>query len=173
MKTVIALLACALLTGCVTNPAKVEAQNQMAAFEVDLKDLMARRKIGVIGAVAYHTEGYDLASKYAQFPETSNLRAFHAKMIPIARMYESGQITKDQYLDMGRIEGSAAHDASIQQRRNQAAAEEARKDQALRDLQRTLEIMNANRPPPPQLQIQPQINCRSRNVYGTIYTDCN
>lgn len=171
-KTLAALLACIALAGCVTNPAKVEANNQMAAFELDLKDLNARRKIGVISASVYHNEGYELANKYAQFPDAAQMRSFHAKMIPVARALDAGQITQEQYDDMRRIEGSASQDAIVQRKQAAAAAETARKDQAMRDLQRTLEIMNANKPQQPQF-IQPlQQTCDTQFIGGMYRTRC-
>lgn len=171
-KTLAALVACLALTGCVANPAKVEAQNQMAAFQVDLRDLIARRKIGIISESAYHNEAYELTNRYSQFPDAAQMRAFHAKMIPVARALDAGQITKDQYNDVVRIEGAASQDAITQRRREAIAAEEARKDQAMRDLQRTLEIMNASRPPPQQF-IQPlQQTCDTQYIGGIYRTRC-
>lgn len=52
------------------------------------------------------------------------------------------------------------------------AAKQAKRDQALRDLaanpllqQKPAQTFNPTFPQP--------VHCRSRNVYGTIYTDCN
>ncbi len=62
-------------------------------------------------------------------------------------------------------------DQYAEQIQKERAAKELKREQALQGIAASQAIMNANRPAP--IPMPQRMNCRSRNVYGTIYTDCN
>lgn len=179
MKSVFVLLCCAALAGCVTQPAQrganLSSTSDEFVYSTDMKDLAARRRLGIIGELDYLTQAYDLAERYKHLPEAAQMRPQLARMIPLARQAESGQISREQYQDIRRIADTEADSKAMQereaQRRQKVAEDLAKQESFLRTMELSRRLMQP--PPPPPIQPSNSFNCRSYRVGNAIQTDCN
>lgn len=167
-KTLMACMVVTLLAGCVTNPAQVKQKQE---FDKTLKALVEQRDSGAIENSAFYAKVFDNSYKHPDQELQSIWREHYSDMIIASRVYESGQVDRTTFLDAKRLRTVKTEQAIHALKNRRKAEEEVRFNNALQGLAASQALINANRPSPPAFA--PAINCRSRNVYGTVYTDCN
>lgn len=167
-KLLITLVASIALAGCVTNPEQVQRQQE---FNQTLKTLVEQRNTGAISQSTYYEKAFENSYKHQDQEVQSIWRDHYAAMLKLARLVDSNQMSAQNFDDERRARGVKTEQAIMALDSRRKAEKDARFNNALQGLAASQALMNANRPPPPAFA--PSINCRSRNVYGTIHTDCN
>jgi hypothetical protein len=164
-KSLLATAVCFALAGCVTNQAMTDTQ----AMQVSHNEIRSQVLSGAIS----RSKGYELIfQKTLDHPQASGatrLRQFAYEMAIVARQLEAGEITQTQYDDSLRGKQSAMLLAVEADNREEQRYRETQRAQQVQSLQQTLQIMNSNQPQNP---LNPSVRCESRNIGGTVYTNC-
>lgn len=139
---------------------------------------MNRAKAGEMKWSDYYSQAYDKTSKLTGNPLIPLDLQLLAELIPIARKYESGEITADQFQDAKRLAAARFRSASsqLEQSNDQArtAEEQARRAAAIQMLSnmprpQPITIQPYQMPTPAQ---QPSTNCTSYVSGGQLITNC-
>lgn len=121
MKIAALALSVALLTGC----AAAQFNREVAEFQAWSVPALAQVKAGQLKYSVYYTEAYNRLAQGGSSTPTKlvAMKAF-ADMIPVARAYEAGQITLDQFEDAKRATRIAVDQQSqaLEAQRQQAIA---------------------------------------------------
>lgn len=164
-KLMLATAACFVLAGCVTNQAMTDTQ----ALQASHTEIRAQVASGAIS----RSKGYELMfQKTLDHPQASGatrLRQFVYEMAIVARQLEAGEITQTKYDDTLRGKQSAMLLAVEADNREEQRHRETQRAQQMQSLQQTLQILNSNQPQNP---LTPSVRCESRNIGGTVYTNC-
>jgi hypothetical protein len=146
------------LTAC----ASPQQKAQIAEFKSWQTSRLAQAKIGQVQWSVYYAELWTRLSQMPDDPQKPQMMATTAELIPLARRYEAGQISKDQFEDSRRILVSRAsqEQQTIQQR--QQAINDAQAEQLYRLGNQIMQPRN------------PTTNCLTTKVGpNTLSTNCN
>lgn len=158
MKTLIVSIFVLLLTAC----ASPQQQAQVAEFNSWLSNRNAQAMAGQIKWSVYYSELYSRVSQHSNNPQKPMIMATAAELIPIARSYEAGQITKEQFHDTRRI---------IYSRTNQEQQNAQQRQQSINDAQAEQLYRIGNQVMQPR---NPTTNCLTTRVGpNTLSTNCN
>lgn len=114
MKRIVVLAAALFISGCATVP---QADPQAEQFITWAQTMADRAEAGEIKHSDYYTEAYNrLAAISDNRTDKLLLQRGYAELIPKARAYERGEITREQFDDARRM-------ARVQQQERQAAAD--------------------------------------------------
>jgi hypothetical protein len=158
MKTLIISVFILLLTAC----ASPQQQAQVAEFNSWLTNRNAQAMTGQVMWSVYYSELWSRVSQQPNNPQKLTIMATAAELIPIARSYEAGQITKEQFHDTRRI---------IYSRSNQEQQKVQQRQQSINDAQAEQLYRIGNQVMQPR---NPTTNCLTTRVGpNTLSTNCN
>ena len=158
MKTLIISVFILLLTAC----ASPQQQAQVAEFNSWLTNRNAQAMAGQVMWSVYYSELWSRVSQQPNNPPKLTIMATAAELIPIARSYEAGQITKEQFHDTRRI---------IYSRSNQEQQKVQQRQQSINDAQAEQLYRIGNQVIQPR---NPTTNCLTTRVGpNTLSTNCN
>lgn len=124
-RIVFTLALAILITAC----ASPQQQAQVAEFKSWQVSRQAQARAGQVQWSVYYTELWSRINQLPNDPQKPLMMSTTAELIPIARSYEAGQITKEQFEDTRRIiiSRTSQEQQNIQQRQqaiNDAQAEQ-------------------------------------------------
>ncbi len=157
-RTLFTLLFALLLTAC----ASPQQKAQVAEFYNWQSSRQAQANAGKVQWSVYYTELWTRLGQMPDDPQKPQIMATTAELVPLARRYESGQITKEQFEDSRRIivSRSRQEQQTIQQRQ-----------QAINDAQAQQLYQLGNQILQPR---NPTTNCLTTRVGpNTLSTNCN
>lgn len=177
MRKVLLVLA-VFLAGCAV---KAQAPDPRIADYLQWeRDSVGKVQNGTMKRIDFYTEGFKRVAPLPSEPERNARMMFFNDMIPIARRFEAGELNQDQFDDLRRsnyMKSQAEKDRQIAALRaayqSQQAAQQAQQAQDSNDILGTMMLLQGAQPRP-IAPIQPINNtrCATRNVNGTLYTDC-
>lgn len=161
MRFLLPLVLAASLAACAApNPAVAEWQSWALTTK-------AKVDRGEMPFSAYYTEAYDrLARLPGSDPGRTTMMRLYAELIPVARSYEAGAISKERFDDARR-----AATIALQQYRDVDTAERQRAAAAA--IQEAAESIRANAATYQVIQPPRSINCTSNRVGTSVFTNCN
>jgi len=172
MKKLLATMAaCIALTGCVTTQENQLAKNHATRLDLELSSLHTKLERGEISQTKFYELAYQRSLENNKAPYVNRYRLYLAEMVPVARQFDAGQISRAQFEDETRKQKAAMISDMEREKQSLAAQRDAQQAAAMRNLAISQQLMNMNRPQPPAFA--PQINCRSTAHGGTVYTNCN
>lgn len=126
MYRIVFTLALAFLVTACASP---QQQAQITEFKSWQASRQAQARAGQVQWSIYYTELWSRINQLPNDPQKPLMMATTAELIPIARRYEAGQITKEQFEDTRRIiiSRTSQEQQNIQQRQqaiNDAQAEQ-------------------------------------------------
>ena len=157
-RTLFTLMFSLILTAC----ASPQQKAQIAEFYKWQSITQDQAKAGKVKWSAYYTELWTRLGQMPDDPQKPQIMATTAELVPLARRYESGQITKEQFEDSRRIivSRSRQEQQTIQQRQ-----------QAINDAQAQQLYQLGNQILQPR---NPTTNCLITKVGpNTLSTNCN
>lgn len=114
--------------------------------------------------------GADFRNKYAPPLYTANLdNALSKFMVNLSKLY-AGQMNYGQFVNERIMLANEAKVKQAQAREQDQQARAAQQAQASAEMSNALMLLQLSQPRP--APIAPQVSCQSRNVGGTVYTDC-
>jgi hypothetical protein len=136
MKKLAALLLSVFMTACATPGADPQA----AEFRAWVSTTRSLAESGQMKFTDFYTQAYNrLSAMPSREPEKLAVQRAYAEMIPVARAYESGAMTREQFDDVRRLTSVALE--------QQSAALEAQRQQAIAEaMQRAAENMRRSQP---------------------------
>lgn len=162
MRTILLTIAL-LLTGCASQPTPVDPR--VTEFETWREEAHDQVKQGKMTWLAYYLGAYDRLNAMPQTRGTAAHLKTLSQLIPIARKYEAGELTHDQFSDARRIV-LANLNANVTEM--EAAQKEAREAAALDAIRSSLPALKPYQPPvPPQ-----PISCTSTSSGSLVTTNC-
>jgi hypothetical protein len=156
----IALVLAFLLNAC----ASPQQKAQMTEFEQWRTSRHAQAKAGQVQWSVYYTELWSRMNQLPKNPQMPLWMATTAELIPIARRFEAGQITKEQFEDLRRI---------IISRTNQEQQIIQQSQQAINDAQAERLYRIGNQLMQPVTPVNPTTNCISTRIGpDQVRTNC-
>jgi PBP1b-binding outer membrane lipoprotein LpoB len=162
MRTI--LLTALLLAGCASQPA---SDPRVSEFEQWRESAHAQVKQGKMTWLAYYLGSYDRLNTMPQTKGTAAHLKTLSQLIPIARKYDAGELTYDQFSDARRIV-LANLNANITE--IEAAQQEAREAAALDAIRSSAPALRPYQPAVPAPS-QP-VNCTSTVSGSLVTTTC-
>jgi hypothetical protein len=157
-RNVITLALAFFLNAC----ASPQQQAQVAEFKNWQASRQAQARAGQVQWSMYYSELWSRMSNLPNDPQKPLMMATTAELIPIARSYEAGQITKEQFEDTRRI---------IISRTNQEQQNIQQRQQSINDAQAEQLYRIGNQVMQPR---NPTTNCLTTRVGpNTLSTNCN
>lgn len=156
----IALVLAFLMNAC----ASPQQKAQMTEFEQWRTNRQAQVKAGQVLYSVYYTELWGRINQLPNDPQKPLMLATTAELIPLARRFEAGQITKEQFEDSPRIiiSRSSQEQQNVQQR--QQAINDAQAEQLYRIGNQLLQ---------PVTPVNPATNCISTRIGpDQVRTNC-
>lgn len=153
------LLVTALLLSACASP---QQRAQVEDFQKWRENRHSQARMGQIPWSTYYSELWSRMNSLPSDPQKPLMLETTARLIPLARQYESGQISKDQFEDARRIviSGFQQGQQNIQQR--QQAINDAQAEQLYRIGNQVMQPRN------------PTITCiNNRTGPGSSITNCN
>lgn len=164
MRTIM-LTAVLLLAGCASQPAAVDPR--VSEFESWRENAHAQVKQGQMTWLAYYLGSYERLNAMPQTRGTAAHLRTLSQLIPIARRYEAGELSYDQFSDARRIV-LANLNANVTE--IEAAQKEAREAAALDAIRSSLPSLKPYQPP---VHTTPQpISCTSTVSGSLVTTNC-
>lgn len=123
MRAAVVAIAFAVLAGCASTR---EGNPQAEQFKAWAQATLASAESGQIKYSDYYAEAYDrLAAINDSDPQKLSLQRGFAELVPVARAFEAGAITKEQFADIRRLQkqAHAERSAAIEVQRQQAIAD--------------------------------------------------
>jgi hypothetical protein len=152
-------LVLAFFLGACASPRQ---QAQVAEFNGWLSNRNAQAMAGQVMWSVYYSELWSRVSQQPNNPQKLTIMATAAELIPIARSYEAGQITKEQFHDSRRI---------IYSRSNQEQQKVQQRQQSINDAQAEQLYRIGNQVMQPR---NPTTKCLTTRVGpNTLSTNCN
>ena len=146
----------------ITACASPQQQAQVAEFRSWQASRQAQARAGQVQWSVYYSELWGRMSQLPNDPQKPLMMATTAELIPIARRYEAGQITKEQFEDTRRI---------IISRTNQEQQNIQQRQQSINDAQAEQLYRIGNQVMQPR---NPTTNCLTTRVGpNTLSTNCN
>lgn len=165
MKKLLATMAaCIALTGCVTMQENQLAREHEQRLDMELARLSKQKDTGEITQTKFFESAYQKTLENNKAPYVNRYRLYLAEMVPVARQFDAGQISKAQFEDEMRKQKAAMISDMEREKQNLAAQRDAQQAAAMRNLAISQQLMNMNRP---------QIKCRSSTFGGVTTTNCN
>lgn len=172
MKKILSILFVALvLFGC--------ASPQQSAQMQELKRWQAQAKSnaesGRMKWSAYYSEYWERLNVMPPHPQKTDLQQSLAELIPIARQYESGQISKDQFEDYRRLLQTRSMQAEQNRRIAQQQIDAVQSQQQLQLSRQLLEMGRPQMLAPSVMPFPQTTNCTSRynRIGNTVQTTCD
>lgn len=158
-------IALALVLICLLNAcASPQQKAQQAEFHQWRTSRQAQARAGQIQWSVYYTELWSRINQLPNEPQKPLMLATTAELIPLARRYEAGQITKDQFEDTRRI---------IISRSNQEQQNIQQRQQAINDGQAEQLFRIGNQAMQPRTPVNPSTNCISTRIGpDQVSTNC-
>ena len=122
------LVSALFITAC----ASPQQQAQVAEFRSWQASRQAQARAGQVQWSVYYSELWSRINQLPNDPQKPLMMATTAELIPIARRYEAGQITKEQFEDIRRIIISRANQEQQNIQQSQQAINDAQSEQLLR-----------------------------------------
>lgn len=152
------LILALFITAC----ASPQQQAQVAEFRSWQASRQAQARAGQVQWSVYYSELWSRINQLPNDPQKPLMMATTAELIPIARRYEAGQITKEQFEDTRRI---------IISRTNQEQQNIQQRQQSINDAQAEQLYRIGNQVMQPR---NPTTNCLTTRVGpNTLSTNCN
>ena len=146
----------------ITACASPQQQAQVAEFRSWQASRQAQARAGQVQWSVYYSELWSRMNQLPNDPQKPLMMATTAELIPIARRYEAGQITKEQFEDTRRI---------IISRTNQEQQNIQQRQQSINDVQAEQLYRIGNQVIQPR---NPTTNCLTTRVGpNTLSTNCN
>ena len=146
----------------ITACASPQQQAQVAEFRSWQASRQAQARAGQVQWSVYYSELWGRINQLPNDPQKPLMMATTAELIPIARSYEAGQITKEQFEDTRRI---------IISRTNQEQQNIQQRQQSINDAQAEQLYRIGNQVMQPR---NPTTNCLTTRVGpNTLSTNCN
>jgi hypothetical protein len=146
----------------ITACASPQQQAQVAEFRSWQASRQAQARAGQVQWSVYYSELWSRMNQLPNDPQKPLMMATTAELIPIARRYEAGQITKEQFEDTRRI---------IISRTNQEQQNIQQRQQSINDAQAEQLYRIGNQVMQPR---NPTTNCLTTRVGpNTLSTNCN
>ena len=146
----------------ITACASPQQQAQVAEFRSWQASRQAQARAGQVQWSVYYSELWGRMSQLPNDPQKPLMMATTAELIPIARSYEAGRITKEQFEDTRRI---------IISRTNQEQQNIQQRQQSINDVQAEQLYRIGNQVIQPR---NPTTNCLTTRVGpNTLSTNCN
>lgn len=168
MKAIL-LSALVLLAGCATQSQQDPRFAEMMTWREGARSQAAK---GEIPWSRFYADAYDRVSQLPPSGHTALDMQILSEMIPIARKYEAGEITKDQLQDAQRMAGARFREGAARLDREDDAE---RRRAAVQILSTRPAYIPPSQAPAYQMPVpQPQqpINCNSYTSGGQIITNC-
>ena len=157
-RTFLTILLALLLTAC----ASPQQKAQVAEFYNWQSTRQAQANAGKVQWSVYYTELWTRLSQMPDDPQKPLAMSTTAELIPIARNYEAGKITKEQFEDLRRI---------IVSRTNQERQITLQQQKAINDAKAQQLYQLGNQILQPR---NPTTNCLTTKVGpNTLSTNCN
>ena len=151
-----------ILAFFITACASPQQQAQVAEFRSWQASRQAQARAGQVQWSVYYSELWGRMSQLPNDPQKPLMMATTAELIPIARSYEAGRITKEQFEDTRRI---------IISRTNQEQQNSLQRQQSINDAQAEQLYRIGNQVMQPR---NPTTNCLTTRVGpNTLSTNCN
>jgi len=151
-----------ILAFFITACASPQQQAQVAEFRSWQASRQAQARAGQVQWSVYYSELWGRMSQLPNDPQKPLMMATTAELIPIARSYEAGRITKEQFEDTRRI---------IISRTNQEQQNIQQRQQSINDVQAEQLYRIGNQVMQPR---NPTTNCLTTRVGpNTLSTNCN
>lgn len=108
-------------------------------------------------------------------PQKTGIQQSLAELIPVARQYENGQISKDQFDDFRRLVETRSKQAEQNRRIAQQQIEAVQSQQQLQLSGQLLEMGRPQMLAPSPMQVPRTTNCTSRynRIGNSIQTTCD
>jgi hypothetical protein len=146
----------------ITACASPQQQAQVAEFKSWQASRQAQARAGQVLYSVYYSELWSRMNQLPNDPQKPLMLATTAELIPLARRYEAGQITKEQFEDTRRI---------IISRTNQEQQNIQQRQQSINDAQAEQLYRIGNQVMQPR---NPTTNCLTTRVGpNTLSTNCN
>ena len=146
----------------ITACASPQQQAQVAEFRSWQASRQAQARAGQVLYSVYYSELWSRMNQLPNDPQKPLMLATTAELIPLARRYEAGQITKEQFEDTRRI---------IISRTNQEQQNIQQRQQSINDAQAEQLYRIGNQVMQPR---NPTTNCLTTRVGpNTLSTNCN
>ena len=146
----------------ITACASPQQQAQVAEFRSWQASRQAQARAGQVQWSVYYSELWGRMSQLPNDPQKPLMMATTAELIPIARSYEAGRITKEQFEDTRRI---------IISRTNQEQQNSLQRQQSINDAQAEQLYRIGNQVMQPR---NPTTNCLTTRIApNTLSTNCN
>lgn len=157
-------LSVALLAGCATAP---QQNPEVTAFFSWVNVTQPRAMAGEIKFSDFYTQAYDRVAA-TRVPDKAMMMKAYADLIPIARRYEAGQISRAEFDDARR---AAQTSVAQQSQAAQTQMEQARAATALEALRSIPPVQ------PPQITYTPVMpspvtHCTTTRGLGSLETTC-
>lgn len=147
-----------LLTACASPQQRAQAED----FQKWRTNRYSQAQMGQIPWSTYYSELWSRANNLPSDPQKPLLLETTARLIPIARQFESGQMTRDQFDDARRIAISSFQQSQQNMQQRQQAINDAQAEQLYRIGSQVMQPRN------------PTISCiNNRTGPGTSITNCN
>ena len=157
-RIVFAMVLAFLLNAC----ASPQQQAQVAEFRSWQSSRQAQAMAGQVQWSVYYSELWGRMNQLPHNPQKPAMMASTAELIPIARSYEAGRITKEQFEDARRI---------IISRTNQEQQNSLQRQQSINDAQAEQLYRIGNQVMQPR---NPTTNCFTTRVGpNTLSSNCN
>ena len=146
----------------ITACASPQQQAQVAEFRSWQASRQAQARAGQVLYSVYYSELWSRMNQLPNDPHKPLMLATTAELIPLARRYEAGQITKEQFEDTRRI---------IISRTNQEQQNIQQRQQSINDAQAEQLYRIGNQVMQPR---NPTTNCLTTRIApNTLSTNCN
>ena len=172
MKKILSILFVALvLSGC--------ASPQQSAQMQELKRWQAQAKSdaesGRMKWSAYYSQLWERLNVMPPDPQKTDIQQSLAEIIPIARQYESGQISKEQFEDTRRLLQSRSMQTAQNRRIAQQQIDAVQSQQQLQLSRQLLEMGRPQMLAPSPIPFPQTTNCTSRynRIGNTVQTTCD
>ena len=151
-----------ILAFFITACASPQQQAQVTEFRSWQASRQAQARAGQVQWSVYYSELWGRMSQLPNDPQKPLMMATTAELIPIARSYEAGRITKEQFEDTRRI---------IISRTNQEQQNIQQRQQSINDAQAEQLYRIGNQVMQPR---NPTTNCLTTRIApNTLSTNCN
>lgn len=155
------LTICLLMSACASNT----PDPRITEFQQWRAGAFPMAKAGDLKWSAYYVEYYDRLLTLPASPQRTIDMQSVSELIPQARRYETGDLTKDQFDDINRAISA----------RNQASREKANKQQQIEQAASDKEFQEKMKFKPIQSWIKPTVTCATTQYPGsyTANTTCS
>lgn len=158
IRRILSITALALMVAC----ASPQQQAEIAAFHQWRTTSFSLAQSGAIPWSSYYTGLWERMGRLPSDPMKPHVMAATAEMIPIARRYEAGQMTKEQFDDARRLATSRLQQLQQSVTQQQQMINDAQADRLTRMGQELLKPTN------------PTTTCLTNRIGpGTLSTTCN